>query len=92
MGVPSPRSSTGRGSSALGRDDKLRTDPEFADRFERHEALVLVPFEPPSKSVRVNITLDEAMLRVIDRAAEATGRTRGSFLADAARAWLASRS
>lgn len=68
--------------------DQLRGDAEFADDFEGHEAVALVPYFPPSKSVRVNITLDEHLLTAIDRAAETGGMTRSGYLSEAARARL----
>ncbi len=51
---------------------------------------ILVPVEPPSRAraVRANITVDELLLRRIDRAADAAGDTRSGFLAEAARAWF----
>jgi predicted RNase H-like HicB family nuclease len=51
-------------------------------------ATVLVPVEPPGKAVRTNITIDEGLLRRIDRAAAAEGNTRSGFLAQAAREWI----
>jgi len=45
----------------------------------------LVPALIPGKAVRVNITIDEALLEQIDRAAAAGGSNRSAFLADAAR-------
>ena len=52
----------------------------------RHQ--VLVPVEPPGKSVRVNVTIDESLLARIDRAAATRQSTRSGFLADAARRLL----
>ena len=45
----------------------------------------LIPVELPGKTVRANITVDEALLRRIDAAASAEGFTRSGFLAQAAR-------
>jgi metal-responsive CopG/Arc/MetJ family transcriptional regulator len=49
---------------------------------------VLVPVDLPGRAVRANITVDEALLRKIDQAAQASGSTRSGFLAEAARARL----
>lgn len=65
--------------------DQVRADPAFADDFAGHMAVALVPFAPPGKTVRINITIDEHLLAAIDRAAKAAGSTRSGLLADAAR-------
>lgn len=58
----------------------------MADRENRDAVAILVPAPAQSaKSVRVNITLPEDMLRDIDAYAEASGFTRSGFLARAAR-------
>ena len=44
----------------------------------------LIPVELPGKSVKISISIDEALLVRIDRAAEATGLTRSGFIAAAA--------
>lgn len=50
------------------------------------DALVaLIPANPPARSVRVNITLDEGLLGRIDEAAKAAGESRSAFLAEAAK-------
>ncbi len=59
--------------------------PKWLDGIGRLVATVLVPVEPLSRAVRTNITLDEGLLRRIDRAAAAEGNTRSGFLAQAAR-------
>jgi len=60
-------------------------DPSIAE--ERRDAiLTLVDVELPGRTVRVNITLDESVLRRIDRAAEAAGESRSGFLVSAAKA------
>jgi predicted RNase H-like HicB family nuclease len=69
--------------------DVVRADPEFQADFVDHVAVALVPYLPPGKSVRVNISLDEHLLAAIDRAAEAAGSTRSGLLAEAARRRLA---
>jgi metal-responsive CopG/Arc/MetJ family transcriptional regulator len=50
---------------------------------------MLVPYAPPSKSVRLNITLDESLLNRVDQAAQRAGETRSGYLAAAARRRLA---
>jgi predicted RNase H-like HicB family nuclease len=52
-------------------------------------AAVMVPVEIPGRVVRANITVDEALLARVDRAAAAEGSTRSGFLAQAAREKLA---
>ncbi len=52
---------------------------------------VLVPVEMPGRAVRLNITLDEGLVRRIDRAARALGMSRSGFLAEAARRMLRER-
>lgn len=67
--------------------DELRGDPAFqADSAGAMVALVQV--ELPGRAVRVNISMEEGLLRRIDRAAEATGESRSAFLAQAAKARL----
>lgn len=66
----------------------LRADPAFVE--ESKDALVgLLSVDLPSRAVRVNISVEESMLRRIDRAAEAVGETRSGFLVTAAKARLA---
>jgi predicted transcriptional regulator len=51
-------------------------------------ATVLVPVEIPSRSVRINISLDDALLARLDRAAAADNETRSGFIARAVRELL----
>ena len=68
--------------------DELRNDPVFLE--DSVGALIgLVDVELPGKAVRVNISVEENLLKRIDRAAEAAGETRSGFLAQAAKARLA---
>jgi predicted RNase H-like HicB family nuclease len=68
---------------------QLRKDPVF--REDSAGAMIaLVPYAPPTRAARVNITLDESLLERVDRAAEAAGETRSGYLAAAARQRLAS--
>jgi predicted RNase H-like HicB family nuclease len=50
--------------------------------------IALVPFDPPGKAVRLNISLEERLVEQVDRAAEAAGQSRSAFLAEAARSKL----
>lgn len=62
--------------------DRIVSDPEVEEA-----ARILVRAEKPGKAVRLNITLDEGLVAAIDRVA----KNRSGFLADAARAALATR-
>jgi len=64
---------------------ELRADPEFSEDADG-AVLALVPFDLPTRSVRVNITMEEALLKSVDEAAQAGGQSRSAFLAEAARA------
>ncbi|ACL55184.1 type II toxin-antitoxin system HicB family antitoxin [Methylobacterium nodulans] len=67
---------------------ELREDPVF--REDAEGAIIgLVEVELPGKAVRVNISIEESILRRIDRAAETAGETRSGFLVAAAKARLA---
>lgn len=67
---------------------QLRKDPIF--REDSAGAIIaLVPYAPPARAARINITLDESLLERVDRAAEAAGETRSGYLAAAARQRLA---
>jgi hypothetical protein len=67
---------------------QLRKDAVF--RADSAGAMIaLVPYAPPARAARVNITLDETLLARVDRAAETAGETRSGYLADAARRRLA---
>ena len=46
---------------------------------------VLVPYTPPTRAVRLNVTLDEGLLELVDHAARDAGETRSGWLANAAR-------
>jgi len=59
----------------------------MADPENRDGVAILVTVAPRSgKAVRINITLQEDVLRQVDAYAEAHGLTRSGFLAEAARA------
>jgi len=67
---------------------QLRKDPIF--REDSAGAMIaLVPYAPPARATRINITLDESLLERVDRAAEVAGETRSGYLAAAARQRLA---
>jgi HicB-like antitoxin of HicAB toxin-antitoxin system len=76
--LPSPRT-----IEELRRDRTFREDAKGA-------VVVLVPLDQPGRAVRLNISMDENLVEAIDRAADTSGQTRSSFLADAARAKLRS--
>lgn len=67
---------------------ELRKDRTF--RADAKGAMIaLVPYAPPARAVRLNITLDESLLARVDRAASNAGETRSGYLAEAARRRLA---
>ncbi|NNM71166.1 type II toxin-antitoxin system HicB family antitoxin [Enterovirga aerilata] len=66
---------------------ELRADPDFVEDA-RDAMVVLLDVDLPSRAVRVNITVDENVLKRIDRAASAAGETRSGFLVAAAKARL----
>ncbi|TCR69708.1 type II toxin-antitoxin system HicB family antitoxin [Bosea sp. BK604] len=53
--------------------------------------LVTLRIEVPEKAVRINVTIDEALLDAIDRSAAAEGSTRSGYLAKAALARIMGR-
>ncbi len=60
--------------------ESIMKNPDFSDGTPM---LVHVP-ELPGKSVRLNITMDERLLKRVDDFAKRHGRTRSAFLAEAA--------
>jgi predicted RNase H-like HicB family nuclease len=64
--------------------DEMQRDRAFHEDAEG-AVLALVPFELPTRSVRVNISVDEHLLEAVDRAAKAAGQSRSAFIAEAAR-------
>jgi predicted RNase H-like HicB family nuclease len=60
--------------------DEIPVDPEVDE-----VARILVRFEAPARSVRVNITLPENLLAEVDRFAKGHGFTRSGLLAQAVR-------
>jgi DNA end-binding protein Ku len=63
---------------------ELESDPDFCEDA-KDALLVLVPYEAPTRAVRINITLEESLLARIDRSADAASETRSGYLAAAAR-------
>jgi predicted RNase H-like HicB family nuclease len=52
-------------------------------------ATVLIPIEVPGRTQRINVSIDEALLARLDRAAAASGETRSGLIARAVREALA---
>ncbi len=76
-------------SDALPEPSSPDAVPDWIDSAETKVVThLLVPVELPGRSVRVNITMDENLLRRADRAASKHGMTRSGLLAEALRAWL----
>lgn len=59
------------------------------DIVEAARSLILVPL--PGKAVRVNVTLEEGLLQLIDQAAAAADSNRSAFLSEAAREMIRQR-
>ena len=65
--------------------EDILADPEVRRDISEGCLPIGVPFlRPLGRSVRVNLSVDEGHLRVIDEAARARGVTRSAFLAAAA--------
>lgn len=60
--------------------DEIEHDPDVDE-----VARILVRYDPPSKAIRVNVTISENQLDEIDRYAAANGFTRSGVLVQAAR-------
>lgn len=67
--------------------DELRKDATFREDAEG-AMVALIDVDLPGKAVRVNVSIEEHLLKRIDRAAEAAGESRSGFLAQAAKARL----
>lgn len=59
--------------------DEIERDPE-SNEYGR----AAIPVDVPGRSVKISISIDEALLKRIDRAANGMGMTRSGFLADSA--------
>ena len=68
---------------------ELLANPGFRTEVDDATLVSVVNVELPGKVVRVNITLDENALDLINRAAEAAGETRSRFLVEAAKERIA---
>jgi hypothetical protein len=72
-------------SAARGVDDVLR-DPDVKQSVKSGAVLFAVPLlADAGRTVRINISLDKALVDQIDAAATARGLTRSAFIAQAAR-------
>ena len=65
--------------------DAIKADPDFAFELSEPHVVALVPYDPPTRSIRINVTMDEHLVHAIDRAAKGEGGSRSGFLAIAAR-------
>lgn len=66
--------------------EQIRSDSDVAADLAEGAFLVAVPFiENEAKVVRANITMEQGLLKAIDRAAKDRKLTRSAFLAQAAR-------
>jgi predicted RNase H-like HicB family nuclease len=64
---------------------ELQDDLRYDLSVETPALATLIAFDVPGRAVRVNVSIEEALLQAIDRAAEAAGQSRSAFLAEAAR-------
>lgn len=64
--------------------DAVRADPDWSDG----DAYIVVGLDVPERAVRVNISMQEDMLRRVDAAARAAGMSRSAFLVAGARRML----
>lgn len=65
-------------------------DPEFRGDLDEALATTLLPAILPSgRTLRINVTMDENTLGLVDSAARDRGLTRSAFLAEAARRFAA---
>src|ERR1700730_5993805 len=67
---------------------RLADDPVFLTA-SAGAMIALIPYTPGTRGVRLTITIDEALLASIDRAAEAVRETRSDYLGEAVRRRLA---
>lgn len=66
--------------------EEVRQDEDVAQDLREGAFLLAVPLIAlTGRSTRANITMDEGLLRAIDKTADARGLTRSAFLADLAR-------
>lgn len=82
--------SSGRRIPAPRSIDEVRLDEDVAASVEGGAVLFAVPLlSDAGRTVRINISLDKALVDQIDTAASARGLTRSAFLAQAAREKIA---
>jgi predicted RNase H-like HicB family nuclease len=82
--------SAGRDVSAARAVDDVLRDEDVRASLEAGAVLFAVPlFADAGRTVRINISLDKALVDQIDAAAAARGLTRSAFLAQAAREKIA---
>ena len=78
--------SAGRGVLAARAIDEVLRDEDVAASVEGGAVLFAVPLlADAGRTVRINVSLDKALVDLIDAAATARGLTRSAFLAQAAR-------
>lgn len=71
------------------RPDDVLNDPEWAEERELANFFTLLPaIRPGGRTVRVNISLDENVLELVDGAAADRGLTRSAFIAEASRRFV----
>jgi predicted RNase H-like HicB family nuclease len=83
--------SAGRQLSAARAIDEVLSDRDVKQAMESGAVLFAVPLlADAGRTVRINISLDKALVDQIDSAATARGLTRSAFIAKAAREKIAS--
>ena len=83
---------TGTAPSPLGLENILKIAETDADMRERLEGAIVLESdagELKSRSVRVQITMNEGLLARVDQIAESVGMNRSAWLAEAARRFIA---
>ena len=65
--------------------DQIKAANEDWIEWEGAVVAVVPLLPPPARSLRVNISIDQALLGAIEPAAEARGTTRSGFISDVAR-------
>lgn len=69
---------------------EIETDPEFVDEI-KEAVIALVEIDLPGRAVHLDISMDERLVDLVDRAAAAAGETRSGFIASAVRQRISSR-
>ena len=79
--IPEPRELETIRASDECKEDSAQFWIDFKDAL-----ITMIPLLPPSsKPMRLNISLDEGLVKTIDHVAEVRGMTRSGFLSEAAR-------